>query len=71
MVDPKDLWLALKGHPATGKSVVAEALARRLRWPLIDKDDAKDHILDTAAPTSAPTPSCGRSRACNWRWASA
>jgi predicted kinase len=38
--------IAMKGHPATGKSTVAEALARRLRWPLIDKDDAKDHILD-------------------------
>lgn len=35
----------MKGHPATGKSAVAEALARRLRWPLVDKDDAKDHIL--------------------------
>jgi predicted kinase len=35
----------MKGHPATGKSAVAEILARRLGWPLIDKDDAKDHIL--------------------------
>jgi len=35
----------MKGHPATGKSAVAEMLARRLGWPLIDKDDAKDHIL--------------------------
>ncbi|MCS6825535.1 MAG: ATP-binding protein [Caldilinea sp.] len=38
--------IAMKGHPATGKSAVAEALARRLRIPLIDKDDVKDHILD-------------------------
>jgi predicted kinase len=37
--------VAFKGHPATGKSVLAEALARRLRWPLIDKDDVKDHLL--------------------------
>jgi predicted kinase len=40
--------IAMKGHPATGKSLVAEALARKLRWPLIDKDDVKDHILDVA-----------------------
>lgn len=38
--------IAMKGHPATGKSAVAEALARRLRIPLVDKDDVKDHLLD-------------------------
>lgn len=37
--------VAFKGHPATGKSVLAEALARRLCWPLVDKDDVKDHLL--------------------------
>jgi predicted kinase len=37
----------MKGHPATGKSNVAAALARRLHCPLIDKDDIKDHVLDT------------------------
>jgi predicted kinase len=42
----RTVLIAMKGHPATGKSQVAEALARRLRWPLIDKDDVKDHILD-------------------------
>ena len=36
--------LLLKGHPATGKSTLANALARRLAWPLIDKDDIKDYI---------------------------
>ena len=45
---PSPLLIALKGHPATGKSVVAEALARQLGWPLIDKDDIKDHLLDLA-----------------------
>lgn len=34
--------LLLKGHPATGKSSLAQALARRLGWPLVDKDDVKD-----------------------------
>jgi predicted kinase len=45
---PTPLLIAMKGHPATGKSNVATALARRLRCPLIDKDDIKDHVLDTA-----------------------
>jgi predicted kinase len=36
--------LLLKGHPATGKSTLATALARYLAWPLIDKDDIKDHL---------------------------
>jgi predicted kinase len=43
---PSAPWLfAMKGHPATGKSVVAHALAQRLRIPLIDKDDIKDVVL--------------------------
>lgn len=45
---PTPVLIAMKGHPATGKSNVAAALARRLRCPLIDKDDIKDHLLDTA-----------------------
>ena len=36
--------LLLKGHPATGKSALAHALAQRLAWPLIDKDDIKDYL---------------------------
>jgi predicted kinase len=55
--------LAMKGHPATGKSTVANALARRLRWPLIDKDDAKDHLLDI---TDAETANA-RSYAIMWQ----
>lgn len=38
--------LLMKGHPATGKSTVAHALAVHLAWPLIDKDDIKDHTVD-------------------------
>ncbi len=37
--------VAMKGHPATGKSTLAYALARALQWPLIDKDDIKDQTL--------------------------
>jgi predicted kinase len=43
---PTPVLIAMKGHPATGKSNVAAAIARRLRCPLIDKDDVKDHLLD-------------------------
>lgn len=38
--------LLLKGHPATGKSALARGLARRLAWPLLDKDDVKDWTLN-------------------------
>ena len=41
---PKQTLLLFKGHPGTGKSTLAAALARHLAWPLIDKDDVKDHI---------------------------
>ena len=37
--------IVMKGHPATGKSALAWRLARRLRCPLIDKDDVKDYTL--------------------------
>ncbi len=38
--------MAMKGHPATGKSALARVIARRFRIPLIDKDDVKDYVLD-------------------------
>ncbi|MBK8049406.1 MAG: AAA family ATPase [Anaerolineales bacterium] len=41
----RPILIATKGHPATGKSVIAEALATTMQWPLIDKDDVKDHVL--------------------------
>ncbi|HRW08704.1 MAG TPA: AAA family ATPase [Caldilineaceae bacterium] len=47
MMDGDETYLvALKGHPATGKSTLATALARRWKWPLLDKDDIKDHTLE-------------------------
>eukprot|EP01023_Acetabularia_acetabulum_P019953 TRINITY_DN2027_c2_g1_i1.p1 TRINITY_DN2027_c2_g1~~TRINITY_DN2027_c2_g1_i1.p1 ORF type:complete len:216 (+),score=16.57 TRINITY_DN2027_c2_g1_i1:120-767(+) len=39
------VMLLMKGHPACGKSTIASELCRQLRWPLIDKDDAKDCFL--------------------------
>ncbi|SRR5579884_3924427 len=39
----RPLWLlALRGFPGSGKSSLAGALSRALRWPLGDKDDVKD-----------------------------
>ena len=47
MMDGAETYLvAMKGHPATGKSTLATALARRWKWPLLDKDDIKDHTLE-------------------------
>ena len=45
--------LAFKGLPGTGKSTLARALARALRWPLIDKDDVKD-VIHADCPGSGP-----------------
>lgn len=42
---PRPCLLLMKGFPATGKSQLAHALAQRLHWPLVDKDDIKDVIL--------------------------
>ena len=48
VAQPAPRLIAMKGHPATGKSLLARALAQQLRWPLIDKDDIKDHTLPVA-----------------------
>jgi predicted kinase len=37
--------ILMKGFPATGKSLLAHCLSRSLGWPVIDKDDIKDHTL--------------------------
>lgn len=36
----------MKGPPGSGKSTVARELGRRLRWPVIDKDDVRDLLPD-------------------------
>ncbi|VAH46406.1 unnamed protein product [Triticum turgidum subsp. durum] len=35
----------MKGHPGSGKSTVARAIASSLRCPLLDKDDVRDCTL--------------------------
>ncbi|KAG8083704.1 hypothetical protein GUJ93_ZPchr0016g2532 [Zizania palustris] len=37
--------VAMKGHPGSGKSTVARAIAAALRCPLLDKDDVRDCTL--------------------------
>uniref|UniRef100_A0A0D6R3B9 Zeta toxin domain-containing protein n=1 Tax=Araucaria cunninghamii TaxID=56994 RepID=A0A0D6R3B9_ARACU len=37
--------VAMKGHPGSGKSTVAQFLSRSLKWPLLDKDDVRDSTL--------------------------
>lgn len=34
--------IAMKGHPGTGKSTVARAIAKSLKCPLVDKDHFRD-----------------------------
>ncbi|XXG68897.1 hypothetical protein AAC387_Pa06g1892 [Persea americana] len=36
------LIIAMKGHPGTGKTTLARAIAAAIRCPLIDKDDVRD-----------------------------
>ncbi|KAH7533695.1 hypothetical protein FEM48_Zijuj04G0158800 [Ziziphus jujuba var. spinosa] len=37
--------IAMKGHPGTGKSTVAESISKALKLPLLDKDDVRDSTL--------------------------
>ena len=41
------LLLVVTGMPSAGKTTVAEGLARRLRLPLIAKDDIKESLYDS------------------------
>lgn len=45
------LAIAMRGLPGSGKSTVAREVSRRLRVPLVDKDDVKD-LIDGHVPDS-------------------
>ncbi|KAG6497322.1 uncharacterized protein LOC121988877 [Zingiber officinale] len=55
----RPLIVAMKGHPGTGKSTLAAALAASLSCPLLDKDDVRDctlslqHALAATSSSSA------------------
>lgn len=57
--DARRCLVLFKGHPGCGKSSVAEALAQRLLWPLVDKDHFSDALhyfqksrLETPVPSA-------------------
>ncbi|KAG9439528.1 hypothetical protein H6P81_019693 [Aristolochia fimbriata] len=55
----KSIIVAMKGHPGTGKSTLAQALALALGCPLLDKDDIRDCTgpVERHQPSSALPPS--------------
>ncbi|CAO2834978.1 unnamed protein product [Amaranthus hypochondriacus] len=56
----------MKGHPGTGKSTVATAIATTFRIPLIDKDDIRDATLSISS-NATPTDLNHLSYAVMWR----
>ncbi len=47
-------WLvAFAGEAGSGKSTLSRALGRRLRWPVVDKDDIKDILHGHTAESNA------------------
>ncbi|CAI9760979.1 unnamed protein product [Fraxinus pennsylvanica] len=56
LVKERPIIIAMKGHPGTGKSTMARAIARTLKCPLIDKDHFRDctHTLEQSLLLSTP-----------------
>ena len=62
--------LLAKGHPGTGKSVFIRRLAKRLMWPVLDKDHTRDAeatvgLLQEAGPVGPHDPGNERAAALN------
>lgn len=47
------LLIAMKGHPGTGKTTLANSLASTLKLPLLDKDDVRDKLQSLQASSSS------------------
>ncbi|KAK9156293.1 hypothetical protein Sjap_003773 [Stephania japonica] len=48
----EQVLVAMKGHPGTGKSTLARAIAKALKVPLLDKDDISDSTHSLNLPKS-------------------
>ncbi|KAL0403993.1 UNVERIFIED_CONTAM: hypothetical protein Sradi_2040100 [Sesamum radiatum] len=57
--EERQILIAMKGHPGTGKSTLATAVAKALKFPLVDKDHFRDcthtieQVLMQASPATA------------------
>ncbi|PQQ10263.1 hypothetical protein Pyn_05156 [Prunus yedoensis var. nudiflora] len=47
------MLIAMKGHPGTGKTTLANSLASTLKLPLLDKDDVRDKLHSLQASSSS------------------
>lgn len=48
---PMPVLLIVNGYAASGKTTLARALSRELRWPLVAKDEFKELLFDRLGPT--------------------
>ncbi|KAK6136436.1 hypothetical protein DH2020_029821 [Rehmannia glutinosa] len=55
--EERPILIAMKGHPGTGKSTLAYAIAKALKCPLIDKDHFRDatYPIQQALILTSPT----------------
>ncbi|PIN09065.1 2',3'-cyclic-nucleotide 3'-phosphodiesterase [Handroanthus impetiginosus] len=55
--ETKPILIAMKGHPGTGKSTLANAITKALKYPLIDKDHFRDctYTIEQALMKACPS----------------
>lgn len=69
--EERPIILAMKGHPGTGKTTLAQSIAKTLKCPLIDKDHFKDCTKPLQQVTKATKLLNDLSYEAMWRVASA